>query len=486
MNKKMYIGGRLVDGKAGEHALVSPATERQYAAVAWGDDADAAAALTAAQAAFDGWAATPVARRIDWMRKLRAEVIANEEHLRDCVHLESGKTWAQTQEDYDSLVNSLAFYAEEITRLRAEALVDREGSHAHQLVYEPAGVAVAFIAWNFPLLNLAFKIGPAMAAGCPIVIKPSLKTPLAAYAVGELCEKIGLPAGVVNIVCGEDAIIGDALSSSTIPAVLTLIGSIRTGRHIMKNGATSIKRYSMELGGNAPAMVLADADLDLAADIVCAVKFGCAGQICVTPNRVFVDERVADAFAEKVVARARAVKVGFDKTGDIDMGPLIDRAAFDRVSALVDDAKSAGAKVLAGGGRAKGQDRGAFYAPTVLSGVTPDMRVYGEEIFGPVVSLVSFKDEAAALAQANDTDTGLTAYVFTRDMKKAEYLAARLRFGEIQINGVKYSIELPHVGIKQSGIGCDCSHLALHDYMVVKRVSRALEEPAVDAMAKAA
>ena len=481
MNKKMYIGGRMLDGAAGEHAIISPATERQYATVAWGNDKDAVAALQAAQSAFEGWATTPVARRIGWMRKLRAAVIENEEHLRDCAHLESGKTWAQTQEDYDSLVNSLAFYAEEITRLRAEALVDREGSHAHQLVYEPAGVAVAFIAWNFPLLNLAFKIGPAMAAGCPIVIKPSPKTPLAAYAVGELCEQIGLPAGVVNIVCGEDAVIGDALSSSTIPAVLTLIGSIRTGRHIMQNGATSIKRYSMELGGNAPALVLADADLELAADIVCAVKFGCAGQICVTPNRVLVDERVAEAFAAKVVARANATKLGFDKNGDVDMGPLIDRAAFERVSALVDEAKSAGATVLAGGGRAPGTKRGNFYAPTVLAGVTPDMRIYREEIFGPVVSIVPFKDEAAALAQANDTDTGLTAYVFTRDAQKAERFAARLRFGEIQINGVKYSIELPHVGIKQSGIGCDCSHLALHDYVVVKRVSRALQENALAA-----
>ena len=474
MNKKMYIDGALTIGNAGERTLICPATEQPYAGVAWGGEKDAKAALAAAAQAFDGWTMAPVAERIGWMYKLRDAVIDSEEHLRECVHWETGKTWGQTQEDYDSLVNSLTFYAEEITRLRAESLVDRDGSHAHQLIYEPAGVVAAFIAWNFPLLNLAFKIGPAMAAGCPIVIKPSVKTPLAAYAVGELCEKIGLPAGVVNIVCGDDTEVGDALSSSTIPALLTLIGSIRTGRHIMKNGATSIKRYSMELGGNAPALVLADAELDLAANIVCAVKFGCAGQICVTPNRVFVDEHIHAAFADKVVAHANAVKVGFDKNGDADMGPLIDQAAFERVDALVQEAVAAGAKVLSGGGRVPGAEHGYFYAPTVLSGVTANMRIYHEEIFGPVVSLVSFTSEAEALTAANDTDTGLTAYVFTGNMKKAEHFAQRLRFGEIQINGVKYSIELPHAGIKQSGIGCDCSHLALHDYVVTKRVSRAL------------
>lgn len=474
MNKKMYIGGALVEGAAGERKLTSPATDREYAAVAWADEKDAQLALNAAAAAFDSWAASPVVERIGWMHKLRDAVIAHEEHLRDCVHQETGKTWAQTQEDYDSLVNSLKFYAEEITRLRAEAIVDKENTHVHQMIYEPSGVVVAFIAWNFPLLNLAFKIGPAMAAGCPIVIKPSIKTPLAAYAVGELCAKIGLPAGAVNIICGEDGVVGDTLSSSTIPAMLTLIGSIRTGKHIMRNGATSIKRYSMELGGNAPVMVLPDADLDLAADIVCAVKFGNAGQICVTPNRVFVADSVADAFAEKVTARAKAVKTGYDKNGAVDMGPLIDKAAYERVDALVNETVEAGAKLLAGGGRAEGVDEGNFYAPTVLAGITKNMRIYHEEIFGPVVSLISYSNEEAALKDANDTETGLTAYVFTKDLNKAEHLAGCLRFGEIQINGVKYSIELPHLGIRQSGIGCDCSHLALHDYVVAKRVSRAL------------
>ena len=471
--KKMYLAGELVN-RAVHEDVVSPATGEVVGSYAKAVAQDAQAALEAAQAAFPAWSGASIDERARWMTKLRDAVIANEDHLRECIHLEMGKNWAGTQEDFDSLVNSLHFYAEEVSRFRPEMLVDREGTHTHMLVHEPVGVAVAFLAWNFPLLNLAFKIGPAMAAGCPIVIKPSFKSPLSAYAVGELCHQIGLPAGVVNIVCGDDREVGDALSSSTIPAMLTLIGSARTGQRIMAKGATSIKRYSMELGGNAPALVFADADLDLAADIVSAVKFGNAGQICVTPNRVFVARGVAVEFAEKVKQRAQAVKVGFDRHADIDMGPLIDAASRNRIDGLVKDAIENGATLMTGGGDAIDCGAGHFYAPTVLTGVSQEMRIYREEIFGPVVSIIAFDEEDDVLSKANDTDAGLTAYVFSRDIDKAERCAARLRFGEVQINGIKYGIDLPHVGIKQSGIGCDCSHLALHDYLAPKRISRAL------------
>ncbi len=473
ISKKIYVGGELLEGSS-NFQVVNPATDKPVAEIAWADARMASRALEAADAAFDSWAGASISERTGWMAKLREAVLDNEEHLRQCIHLEMGKTWVSTAEDLESLASSLHFYAEEISRMRPETLVDREATHVHSLVHEPVGVVVAFLAWNFPLLNLAFKIGPAMAAGCPIVIKPSWKSPLSAYAVGELCSEVGLPPGVVNILCGEDEEIGDALSSSTVPALLTLIGSSRTGRHIMRTGATSIKRYSMELGGNAPALVFADANLDLAADIVCAVKFGNAGQICVAPNRVFVERKIAGEFCDKVVERAKAAKVGFSRDQEIDMGPLIDGAAWERVNALVEAAVQAGAELLTGGVRPDGLDTGHFYAPTVLGGIEPSMRIYNEEIFGPVVSLIEFSSEDDVLRQANDTDAGLTAYVFTSDIQKAERCARKLRFGEVQINGIKYSIDLPHGGIKQSGIGCDCSHLALNDYLVPKRISRAI------------
>lgn len=473
MNKKLYINGKLVEGSH-RSEVICPATEKAIGSVACAGEAEAMAALEAADAAFETWSNTPVRERIEWMSRLRKAVIANEDHLRHCIHMEMGKTWAGTQEDFDSLVNSLEYYAEEIGRFKPAPISDREGTHTHTLSYEPAGVAVAFLAWNFPLLNLAFKLGPAMAAGCPIIIKPSLSSPLSAYAVGELCAEIGLPDGVVNIISGNSGVLGDTLSASRIPALLTLIGSTGTGKRIMEKGASSIKRYSMELGGNAPALVFADSDLDLAAQIVCAVKFGNSGQICVTPNRVFVEESVAAEFSKRVVAIAEGTKVGHDRNADIGMGPLVNRKAWERVAALVKEAAADGAQVLTGGGRPEGLDVGHYYAPTVLDNVTPDMEIYREEIFGPVVSLLTFANEEEALRLANDTDAGLTAYVFTKDSEKAARCAKKLRFGEVQINGVKYGIYLPHIGIKQSGIGCDCSHLALEDYLVPKRVTEAI------------
>ena len=472
---QMYIDGTLTDGSA-RREVANPATETAVAAVAVTGMGDVERALQAAKAAFPIWAAAPIAERQAWMRKLRDEVVANEDWLRSCVHHEMGKPWAQTEEDWDRLVASLDFYAEEIARVHDYGIADRAGTHTHRMVYEPAGVAVAFLAWNFPLLNLAFKIGPAMAAGCPIIIRPSDATPISAYAVGALCEKIGLPKGIVQILATESYAVADALSASTIPQVITLIGSTKTGQHIMRTGATSIKRYSMELGGNAPVLVFEDADLDLAADIVTGVKFSNAGQICVSPNRVFVVEAVRDAFTEKVIDRARAAKVGFDKTVDITTGPVINARSWTRLKGLVDDAVSEGATLLAGGDRPAGLNAGHYLAPTVLTDVTETMAVYREETFGPIVSIVPFDTKTELLRMANDCEEGgLTAYIFTRNLARAEHYAASLRYGEIQINGVKYDINLPHGGIGQSGIGHDCSALALHDYLVQKRITRALD-----------
>jgi succinate-semialdehyde dehydrogenase / glutarate-semialdehyde dehydrogenase len=472
---QMYIDGALTDGSA-TRDVHNPATETLVATVAVAGADDAERALQAAKSAFPGWAETAISERQAWMRKLRDAVVEAEDWLRTCVHHEMGKPWAQTEEDWDRLVASLGYYAEEIARLHDYNLTDRAGTHTHRMVYEPAGVAVAFLAWNFPLLNLAFKIGPAMAAGCPIIIRPSDATPISAYAVGALCEKIGLPKGVVQILATESYSVADALTASTIPQVITLIGSTKTGQHIMRTGATSIKRYSMELGGNAPVLVFEDADLDLAADIVTGVKFSNAGQICVSPNRVFVADVVREAFTQKVVERAQAAQVGFDKTADITTGPVIDARAWTRLKGLVDDAVSMGAKLLAGGDRPAGLNAGHYLAPTVLTDVTETMEVYRQETFGPIVSLVPFEDESDLLRMANDCEEGgLTAYIFTRNLARADQYAAHLRYGEIQINGVKYDIDLPHGGIGQSGIGHDCSALALQDYLVQKRITRALD-----------
>ncbi|MEM5503088.1 NAD-dependent succinate-semialdehyde dehydrogenase [Ahrensia kielensis] len=475
---KMYIGGELVDGQ-GSKDVFNSANDKHVGTVATAGIDDAQRALEEAKNAFLSWSKTSISERQSWMHKLRDAVIANEDHLRECIHQEMGKPWAGTKEDFDSLKNSLEFYANEITHVHDSTIADRAGTHTHRLVREAAGVAVAFIAWNFPLLNLAFKIGPAMAAGCPIIIRPSEATPISAYAVGELCHQIGLPAGVVQILCTDNYDVADHLSASPIPALITLIGSTNTGKHIMRTGATSIKKYSMELGGNAPALVFEDADLDVAAEIICAVKFNNAGQVCVSPNRVFVQQSVLEAFTKRVVDRAQSVGVGFDKTKDILTGPVIDARAWKRLKNLIDDASIKGAQVLTGGDRPVGLTEGHFLAPTVLSNVTEEMDVYQQETFGPIISIIPFDDEDDLLKKANDCgDGGLTAYIFTRDLDRAERYAESLRYGEIQINGVKYDIDLPHGGIGQSGIGHDCSYLALDDYLVIKRITRFLDRSA--------
>ena len=475
LEKKMYINGELV-GNEKDHSVICPADLKEIGSVAWADQSITNHALKSAENAFYSWSNTPVKERIDWMMKLRDEVIKNENHLRECIHLEMGKPWAGTQEDFDSLKNSLKFYSEEILKRKSEIIPDSDGSHSHTIVDEPVGVVGAIVAWNFPLLNLAFKIGPAMAAGCPIVIKPSFKAPISAYAVGELCHNIGLPKGAVNIICGDDNIVGDTLTSSPIPSMLTLIGSINTGKHIMKMGSSTIKRYSMELGCNAPVIIYDDADLEEASNIVTAVKFGNAGQICVTPNRVYVANSIKDKVVQLMLDKAKNINLGHDKNSDVGMGPLIDKIALDRVKRLVDDAISKGAKLVHGGKQPENIDlKGYFYEPTILDNLNNSMSIYNEEIFGPVISIYGFDDNDDIIKEANNTDSGLTAYVFTKDKKKQEIAAKDLRFGEIQINGIKYNIDLPHIGIRQSGIGCDCSHLALNDYLIPKRVTEALK-----------
>ncbi|WP_417260709.1 NAD-dependent succinate-semialdehyde dehydrogenase [Celeribacter sp.] len=469
--KKMYIAGRLVEGEDSVR-VVNPATCREVVTLPAAGMGDADRALEAARDAFPIWSKTPVSERQAWMLKLRDAVLANEEHLRACVHHEMGKSWADTQEDFDLLERALGYYAQEIARVEDIPLPDSAGTHTHRLVYEPVGVALAFLAWNFPLLNLAYKLASAMAAGCPIIIRPSEKTPVSAYAVGELCAQIGLPEGVVQILTTASYDVADHLTASPVPAMVTLIGSTETGRHIMFTGATSIKRYSMELGGNAPVLVFPDADIDAAVDVVCGVKFSNAGQICVSPNRVFVHSDVLDDFTRKAVERAQSVKVGWGREEGAEMGPVIDGRAWTRLKCMIDEADLNGARVLTGGTRPAGQTQGHFLAPTVLADVTETMRVYREETFGPIVSIIPFDDDSDLERMANDCgEGGLVAYIFTRDKARAEAWTARLRYGEVQINGVKYDIDLPHGGIGQSGIGHDCSPLALQDYLVVKRVT---------------
>jgi succinate-semialdehyde dehydrogenase/glutarate-semialdehyde dehydrogenase len=354
---------------------------------------------------------------------------------------------------------------------REEQIADYEGTHTHRIIQQPAGIAVAYLAWNFPLLNVGFKLGPALAAGCSLIIKPSALSPLSAYLLGKIMHDINFPSGVVNILSGSVADVADVLTKSKKVSVITMIGSTQTGTQVIADSTTSIKKLSMELGGNAPFIVFDDADFDKALDLAIGLKFGNSGQICVAANRIFIHESIYEKFLNSYISRAKALKLGFGKESKPDMGPLVTRSDRDRMFALVEDAVSKGAKLETGGKIPNGMEAGNWIEPTVLSGVTPEMRVFREEIFGPVAPILKFSTDDEVLEMANDTEYGLASYIFTNNHKRIQRFIEKLEFGEVQVNGVKYSIYLPHGGIKNSGIGHDCSHLALEDYLVKKRIT---------------
>lgn len=470
--RKLYIDGELRDSHSGRRrGVICPGTEEAVAEVAWADGADAEAALSGARSGFAKWSRLSLKERTEWMQRLRGAIAAREEELRLAVMYEMGKPWEATAEDYETVVNALEWYPQEMQRTRDLILPDMENTHYHQVISQPAGVVAAFLAWNFPLLNVGFKLGPALAAGCSIILRPSSSSPLSAYVLGEICREVNFPAGVVNILCGPSDPVATTISRSAIPRVITMIGSSETGRKLIAQSATSIKRMSMELGGNAPAIVFPDAGLETAAREIAALKFGNCGQICVAPNRIFVHQDVLERFTELFLCEARRVKVGFGREAQPTMGPLIDGKARQRIDEMVREAVGQGAGLLCGGKVPPHLPKGYFYEPTVLANVNPTMRVFREEIFGPVAPLISFRDEEEVLAMANDTEYGLASYAYTEDVRRVKRLSERLEFGEVQINGFKYSIYLPHGGIKESGIGKDCSQYALEDYLIRKRVT---------------
>jgi succinate-semialdehyde dehydrogenase/glutarate-semialdehyde dehydrogenase len=276
---------------------------------------------------------------------------------------------------------------------------------------------------------------------------------------------------VINILTGPPEEVATTMTESKIPSVVTMIGSTNTGKRVIADSATSIKKLSMELGGNAPFIVFEDADMEAALNLAVGIKFGNSGQICVAANRLFVHESIHDQFISAYVDRVKKLNLGFGANEKPDMGPVVSKAALDRMESLTRDAVDKGATLETGGKKSDRFDKGYWFEPTVLTGVTPAMRVYQEEIFGPIASILSFESDEDVLKMANDTEYGLASYIFTNDHRRIEHFSKELQFGEVQVNGVKYAIYLPHGGIKNSGIGHDCSHLALEDYLVKKRVT---------------
>lgn len=476
--KKLYINGELVDAESEKRIeVVCPATGEIIAEVAQAGEADAQKALLSAKDGFKYWSKLSLTERTEWMTKLRTAVLEKEHDLRTAMVHEMGKNYEGAYEDIEAVINALEWYPGAMKNLREEQIPDYENTHTHKMISKPAGVAVAYLAWNFPLLNVGFKLGPALAAGCSLIIKPSTLSPLSTYMLGEILHDIDFPAGVVNILAGPSSEVATALTTSKIPAVLTMIGSTETGKRVIADSTTSIKKLGMELGGNAPFIIFDDADFETALNLAVVLSFWNSGQICVAANRIFVHKNIYDKFLKAFIKRTSELKIGFGikENPDVFMGPVVSRSDRDRMFDLVDDAINKGAKLEYGGKIPKGfPEGGNWIEPTVVSGITPEMNLFRQETFGPVAGIMSFETDDEVLALANDTEYGLASYIFTNNHKRIERFTDELEFGEIQINGVKYAIYLPHGGIKNSGIGHDCSHLALDDYLVKKRISTAL------------
>lgn len=471
---KQYINGKLVDGKGKIAEVFDPSTGEVIDTVSCATAEQTKEALNAAAEAYKTWSKTPVNERYNWLMKLKSACVAERDRLIDLVSFESGRPYPAACGDVDWLLTSLSYYAEEAKRMDGEVLPTQSVNgkeNYHIVTRRPLGVTVGHIAWNYPLGNASIKLAPAVASGCTCIIKPSSETPLATLYLGVIAERIGFPAGVINILSGPASEVAKTLNESDIPRMITLIGSYETGLAVMKQGASSLKKYSLELGGNAPVIVMPDADLDEVAANIVAKKVGFAGQTCVNYNRIYIHERIYAELCEKVAKELAKVKLGRYKDEGYIMGPVINRAARDRMRELIDDAVRSGAKLVMGGEVPAEFAKGSYITPALLVDVTDEMRVSKEEIFGPIIPLQSFSDFDEVLAKANNTIFGLSAYIFGHNAKEIAKAFEMLEAGEIFVNGGIGSEFTPHPGLKQSGIGCDKSKWSMEEYYDFKLLS---------------
>ncbi|KUF10882.1 NAD-dependent succinate-semialdehyde dehydrogenase [Pseudoponticoccus marisrubri] len=444
--------------------VTDPASGEVIGQVPASGAAETRRAIEAAHAAFPAYAAKTVTERAALLRALAAEITEHADELARILTREQGKPLAEARAEVLSSAAYVQWFAEEARRARGEVIPSPWPNRRLMTTKHPVGVVAAITPWNFPSSMLARKLGPALAAGCPVVVKPATATPYSGIAWGVLAERAGFPPGVVNILTGSAREIGGEIMANDKVRKVTFTGSTEIGRQLLRGAADTVKKVSMELGGNAPFIVFDDADLDRAVEGAMIAKFRNAGQTCICSNRVYVQAGIYDAFVERLAERARALKVAPGLDEGAEQGPMVDAPALEKISELVQDAVDKGGRVLAGGAP---HDRGGlFYAPTVIAGATPEMRVTQEEIFGPVAPVYRFETEDEVLAMANDTIYGLAAYAYTRDLGRAFRLQDGLEYGLIGINEVLIvTPEIPFGGLKQSGTGKEGGWQGLEDYL---------------------
>jgi len=467
LREKCYVNGQWVG--QGSIAVTDPATGEQLALVPDADADQTRMAIAAASAAMPDWKALLAAERARILRRWFELVMANREDLAMILTCEQGKPLAEAAGEITYAASFIEWFAEEAKRVYGETIPSHRADSRIVVLRQPVGVVAAITPWNFPAAMITRKAAPALAAGCTMVLKPATQTPLTALALAELGARAGLPKGVFNVVTGSARTIGAELTGSPVVRKLSFTGSTEVGKTLMAQCAPTMKKLSMELGGNAPFIVFADADLDAAVDGAITAKFRNSGQTCVCVNRLFVHRDIADSFERKLAIAVRALKVGPGVERGSTQGPLIDDAALAKVEEHVADALAKGARLVAGGGR-HALGRG-FFEPTVLSGCTPDMAVMREETFGPIAPLFLFDTDEEALLLSNDTDVGLAGYFYTRDLSRAWRMAEALEVGMVGVNTGLISTEIaPFGGIKESGMGREGSRHGILDYTEIKYV----------------
>ncbi|WP_239923498.1 aldehyde dehydrogenase family protein [Agaribacterium haliotis] len=456
--------------------VFNPANGELIARVPQINSAQIKQVIAAADKGFAQWSATSLAERSELILRWAELLQAKREDIIAVLISETGKPYDNADYDFGMLITCLKFFVEEAARTDQPTISDPDGRFLHYIRRQPLGVVVGYLAWNFPLLNLGYKLGPSLASGCAAIVKPSAETPLASLLCAELALEAGIPAGVINVITGDRYDITDPLLTSKSTAMFTMIGSTRSGVAAMKTACSSVKRFSLELGGNAPVVVYDDADLEKAVNDIVDLKFANSGQVCVSPNRCFVHERIYDKFLEQAKARAEGIVLQAGSGEGRKMGPLINDRARDTIVSNIQASLDAGAALVTGGQIPAEKSAGSWLQPTILKDVSLDMPIACDEIFGPVLPVIKFSDSDDVIALANDNVYGLAAYVYTSQLQRAMQAAEQIQAGSVCINEVHYAVHLPHGGLKQSGVGKDCSHYSLEEYLTLKRVSVLINE----------
>ena len=472
--RRLYLDGQWVEPNA-PLDVVNPATGDVFARVGTVDRARVAEALTSAQNAFSAWRDLPARQRGMYLNRVAEILQGRSDEIARTITLENGKPLAQSKAEVTLTVDHLQWFAAECQRVYGRVVPSQTTGKRHMVLRVPIGVVGAIAPWNFPLVLAMRKVAPALAAGCPVMLKPASATPLNAVLLAEAIDEAGLPPGVFQLVLGRSADIGAEMLENPICRKITFTGSTEVGKHLIRGAADQVTRLSLELGGHAPLLVFADADFDQAVEGALVAKIRNTGQSCIAANRIYVQRPIADRFLEALVSRTRQLKVGSGLEPDVDIGPLIDRAALDNALGQIKQAELAGARVLCGGRRWEG-GAGYFLEPTVLADVPPDADCMREETFAPVAPVSVFDDEQEVIDRANSTRYGLAAYAFTRDLSRAWRLAEQLEAGTVCINdSVPATSPLPFGGFKQSGWGRELGVEGLDAYLETKHISLGLE-----------